>query len=122
MIRQNFIFKSAKKAVRIIGLFFITLILVSACSEDETTYTGILNIEFTNWEPEWTNHLFAIISPLDQEDKIIRQIKLEHNSINHVELNPGNYKILIRADNSSYMPYITKYVQIQIGKTENVII
>ncbi len=49
-------------------------------------------------------------------------IKLKSNAPNHVELNPGNYKILIRADDNDYTPYITESVQIQIGKTENVVI
>lgn len=121
-MHQNFIFKSVKKTFRVISLLFITLILVSACSEDDTTSTGILNIEFTNWQPEWTNHLFAVISPLEQQDKIIKLIKLERKAINHIELNYGNYKVLIKADNNDYTPYIIEYVQIQIGKTEDLII
>ncbi|MCR6504077.1 hypothetical protein [Bacteroides muris (ex Fokt et al. 2023)] len=121
-MHQNFILTSAKKAFRVIGLLFITLIFASSCSEDDTTYTGILNIEITNWQPEWISHLFVIISPLEQQDEIIKIVKLTSDAPNHVELNPGNYKILIRADNNDYTPYITESVQIQIGKTETVVI
>lgn len=121
-MHPNFILTSAKRTFRVINLLLITLIFASACSEDDTTYTGILNIEFTNWQPEWTNHLFAIISPLEQQDEAIKIVKLKNSVTNHVELNPGNYKILIRADDNDYMPYIVRYVQIQIGKTENVVI
>lgn len=94
--------------------------LFSACSKEETTYTGKLSIEFTKWEPEWTNHLFVIISPIEHKDSIIKQIKVLSNTVNAIELNPGNYTILIKADNNDYTPHITKYVQIQAGKTENI--
>lgn len=40
-MHQNFILTSAKKAFRVIGLLFITLIFASSCSEDDTIYTGI---------------------------------------------------------------------------------
>ena len=82
------------------------------------TYTGRLSIEFTNWEPEWTDHLFIIISPIEHEDKIIKQIKVNSHSVNNIELNPGNYIILIKADNNDFTPHIIKHVQIQVGETE----
>lgn len=97
-----------------------TLMLASACTVDETEYTGKLNIEFTQWDPEWTDHLFILVSPLEQKDKIIKQVKVVSKRVNSVELNPGNYYILIKADNNDFTPHFTRYVQVQIGKTENV--
>lgn len=120
-MQKNFISKSAKK-ISVIGLLFITLMFASACSEDDTMYTGILNIEITKWEPVWMNHLYVSIAPLEQQDKIIKTIKLEYHAPNRIELNPGNYKILISADNSNYTPHIVRYVQVQIGKAETVTI
>lgn len=98
--------------------------LTSACSDDDTAYTGRLNIEFTNWEPQWTNHVYITISAIDQENKIIKQIKVSSylvdsvvsHSIYNIELNPGNYTVRLQSDNGG--AYITRYVQIQIGKTE----
>lgn len=119
MMKQ--IFSSHTRAV--VRTFFVlctTLMLVSACTVDETEYTGKLNIEFTQWDPEWTDHLFILVSPLEQKDKIIKQVKVVSKTVNSVELNPGNYYILIKADNNDFTPRLIRYVQVQIGKTENV--
>jgi hypothetical protein len=115
---QQTFFSKNTKIFRVFFLLSITLILISACSKNETTYTGRLSIEFTNWEPEWTDHLFIIISPIEHEDKIIKQIKVNSHSVNNIELNPGNYIILIKADNNDFTPHIIKHVQIQVGETE----
>ena len=119
MIKQ--FFSSHRCAV--VRTFFVlctTLMLASACTVDKTEYTGKLNIEFTQWNPEWTDHLFILVSPLEQKDKIIKQVKVVSKTVNSVELNPGNYYILIKADNNDFTPRLIRYVQVQIGKTENV--
>ncbi|CCY03511.1 unknown [Prevotella sp. CAG:924] len=121
---RHFLSKHARTIFRTFLLLSVTLMLTSACSDDDTAYTGRLNIEFTNWEPQWTNHVYITISPIDQENKIIKQIKVSSylvdnvvsHSIYNIELNPGNYTVRLQSDNGG--AYITRYVQIQIGKTE----
>lgn len=121
---RHFLSKHARTIFRTFLLLSVTLMLTSACSDDDTAYTGRLNIEFTNWEPQWTNHVYITISPIGQENKIIKQIKVSSylvanvvsHSIHDIELNPGNYKVRLQSDNGG--AYITRYVQIQIGKTE----
>lgn len=117
MMKQNFL-SHTKKLFRTIFLLAVTFMLLSACSEDETDYTGRLSIEFTHWEPEWTDHLFILVSPLDHKEIVIKQLKADPKTANNIDLNVGNYIILIKSDDNDYTPHITKYVQIQNGKTE----
>lgn len=117
---KQFFSSHTRAVVRTFFLLCMTLMLASACTVDETEYTGRLNIEFTQWELEWTDHLFILVSPLEQKDKIIKQVKVVSKTVNCIELNPGNYYILIKADNNDFTPHIIEYVQVQIGKTENV--
>lgn len=121
---RHFLSKHAKTIFRTFLLLSVTLVLTSACSDDDNDYTGWLNIEFTNWEPQWTNHVYITISPVGQEDKAIKKIKVSSylvdnevsHSIHNIELNPGNYTVCLQSENGG--AYITRYIQIQVGKTE----
>lgn len=109
-----------KKALyRITNVLLVCLMLsfVSACSDNDYPTTGVLNVSFTKWPGSLNNHLYIGITSFEQENKVLKCIYEGTKKTYEFELNPGNYNVLIRADNSD-LPYITEYVQVQAGKTE----
>ena len=100
-----------------VALLF-SLLSLTACSDDETPTVGVLRVEFTSWKQEWTNHLSIAVTPIDQEDKIIKQVDMGLEHAKEITLNPGNYHIYIVAAVDKNPLNRHEYVQIQAGATE----
>ena len=118
MIMKQFVFSKNLKGFFSMFLFLsVSLMLFSACSDDET-YTGRLSVVFNEWKPEWTDRTVITVTPMDNEDKIIKTVKAVRDTKHIIELNPGNYTVTFKGYGDGYgYPRIEKYVQVQIGKT-----
>lgn len=86
---KQFVFsKNLKRVLRTFLFLSVSLMLFSACSDDET-YTGRLSVVFNEWKPEWTDRTVIVVTPIDNEDKILNMQKAVRDSKHIIELNPG---------------------------------
>ena len=114
---KQFVFsKNLKRVLRTFLFLSVSLMLFSACSDDET-YTGRLSVVFTDWDPEWTGRTVIVVTPIDNEDKILNMQKAVRDSKHIIELNPGNYTVIVEYQHGNGYNIARKYVQVQIGKT-----
>ena len=114
---KQFVFsKNLKRVLRTFLFLSVSLMLFSACSDDET-YTGRLSVVFNEWKPEWTDRTVITVTPMDNEDKIIKTVKAVRDTKHIIELNPGNYTVIVEYQHGNGYNIARKYVQVQIGKT-----
>ncbi|MFZ1236137.1 MAG: hypothetical protein WAR39_03905 [Prevotella sp.] len=102
------------------GVLFLFLPSLISCSNDDYPTVGVLRVEFTDWKQEWTNHLSIAITPIDQEDKVIKKVDVGMDHVKDIELNPGNYHIYVVAAVDTHPLYWHKYAQVQAGATETI--
>jgi len=109
-------FSCYRALLRSLLVAFMVFFTLSSCSDDDPV-TGILRVQFVDWEQSWTNNLCIDITPANQEDIVLKRVDVGINHITDVELNPGNYHVLVTAKTGTTLRW-HRYCQVQIGKTE----